>query len=191
MSRLAKILVPVTAAVAVAGLTAACGTQKLNVPESQASAHRGAVIFSERCAGCHTLSYAGTHGSASNVRTAQAINGPNFDSRCERPIDRVLYAIENGGFSGAYMPQNIVVGQDALDVAQFVATYAGRGAPKLVGVTQCVGRPIGTLPPGSGSTAVATTATSPTATTAASASTASSSTTTASSKSSSKKPAHK
>ena len=45
--------------------------------------------------------------------------------RCERPIDRVLYAIENGGFSGAYMPQNIVVGQDAIEVAKFVATYAG------------------------------------------------------------------
>ena len=51
--------------------------------------------------------------------------------RCERPVDRVLYAIENGGFSGAYMPQNVVVGQDAVDVAKFVATYAGREAPKL------------------------------------------------------------
>ena len=68
---------------------------------------------------------------------AQATSGPNFNMRCERPIDRVLYAIENGGFSGAYMPQNIVVGQDALDVAKFVATYAGRQAPKVTGVTPC------------------------------------------------------
>ena len=87
------------------------------------------MLFSQRCAGCHTLSYAATHGSAPNVRTAQANNGPNFNVRCERPVDRVLYAIENGGFSGAFMPQNIVVGQDARDVAQFVATYAGRQAP--------------------------------------------------------------
>jgi hypothetical protein len=40
----------------------------------------------------------------------------------------VLYAIENGGFSGAIMPQNIVVGQDAQEVAQFVAHYAGASA---------------------------------------------------------------
>ncbi len=74
----------------------------------------------QRCAGCHTLSYAATHGSAANPRTAEAINGPNFNVRCERPVERVLYAIENGGFSGAYMPQNIFVGQQARDVAAFV-----------------------------------------------------------------------
>ncbi len=108
--------------------------------------YHGAVLFSQRCSGCHTLNYAGTHGSAPNVRTAQAINGPNFNVRCERPITRVLYAIENGGFSGAYMPQNIVVGQDAADVAKFVSTYAGRLAPKLVGVTRCQQLSIGTLP---------------------------------------------
>jgi mono/diheme cytochrome c family protein len=170
MSGLAKILVAVSAAVALAALTAACGTQKISVPKSQANAYRGAVIFSERCAGCHTLSYAGTHGSAPNIRTAQAISGPNFDTRCERPITRVLYAIENGGFSGAYMPQNIVVGQDALDVAKFVATYAGRAAPKTIGLVQCVDKPIGTLPAGSGSTNVASTPASTTTTTAASAS---------------------
>ena len=92
--------------------------------------HSGAELFQQRCSGCHTLSYAAANGSASNIRTAQATSGPNFNQRCERPVDRVLYAIENGGFSGAYMPQNVVVGQDALDVAKFVATYAGRQAPE-------------------------------------------------------------
>ena len=91
------------------------------------------MLFSQRCSGCHTLSYAATHGSAPNVRTAQSNNGPNFDVRCERPVTRVLYAIENGGFSGAIMPQNIVVGQDARDVAEFVSKYAGRQAPKVAG----------------------------------------------------------
>ena len=43
----------------------------------------------------------------------------------------MLYAIENGGFSGAIMPQNVVVGQQAIDVAKFVATYAGRQAKAL------------------------------------------------------------
>ena len=94
------------------------------------------MLFNQRCAGCHTLSYAAANGSAPNIRTAQANSGPNFNQRCERPIDRVLYAIENGGFSGAYMPQNVVVGQDAIDVAKFVATYAGRQAPPI-GVINC------------------------------------------------------
>jgi hypothetical protein len=73
-------------------------------------------------------------------------NGPNFNVRCERPVDRVLYAIENGGFSGAIMPQNIVVGHDATVVAQFVAKYAGRQAPQLVGVVPCLSQSVGTLP---------------------------------------------
>ena len=129
MSRLAKILALGTAAIAVAAITAACGTQQIAVPKAEVQLHSGAVLFQQRCSGCHSLSYAAANGSAPNIRTAQAISGPNFNQRCERPVDRVLYAIENGGFSGAYMPQNVVVGQDALDVAKFVATYAGRQAP--------------------------------------------------------------
>ena len=113
------------------------------------------MLFSERCAGCHTMYAAGTHGSAPNIRTAAAISGPNFNVRCERPIDRVLYAIANGGFSGAYMPQNIVVGQDAVDVAKFVSTYAGAYAPKQIGLVNCNRRSVGTLPPGSGQATVA------------------------------------
>jgi hypothetical protein len=128
-------------------MTAACGTERISVPPSQVQLHRGAVLFSQRCSGCHTLSYAATHGSAANPRTATAISGPDFNVRCERPIDRVMYAIINGGFSGAYMPQNVVVGQDAIDVAKFVATYAGRAAPREPGTQPCDTKPVGTLPP--------------------------------------------
>ncbi len=149
MSRLAKILALGTAALAVAIAAAACGTQKIEVPKSQAQLRSGAVLFQQRCSGCHSLTYAASNGSAPNIRTAQATSGPNFNQRCERPVDRVLYAIENGGFSGAYMPQNVVVGQDALDVAKFVATYAGRQAPRQVGIINCQLRQLGTLPAGS------------------------------------------
>ena len=38
----------------------------------------------------------------------------------------MLYAIRNGGFSGAIMPANIVVGQDAEAVADFLSEYSGR-----------------------------------------------------------------
>jgi mono/diheme cytochrome c family protein len=149
MSRLAKILALGAAAIAVAAITAACGTQRIAVPKSQAQLRSGAELFQQRCSGCHSLSYAAANGSAPNIRTAQATSGPNFNQRCERPVERVLYAIENGGFSGAYMPQNIVVGQDALDVAKFVATYAGRQAPKEIGIVNCKQKPLGSLPAGS------------------------------------------
>jgi mono/diheme cytochrome c family protein len=149
MSRLAKILALGTAALAVAIVAAACGTQKIAVPQAETQLHSGAELFQQRCSGCHSLSYAAANGSAPNIRTAQATSGPNFHQRCERPVDRVLYAIENGGFSGAYMPQNVVVGQDAIDVAKFVATYAGRQAPREIGIINCKRRQIGTLAAGS------------------------------------------
>jgi hypothetical protein len=53
--------------------------------------------------------------------------GPNLDQRTETYAD-ALFAIQNGGFSGAIMPQNIVVGQEAEEVARFVAKYAGQDA---------------------------------------------------------------
>ena len=158
MIRPAKLLIVLAAA----GLTAACGQESVNVPPSRPSLHRGAELFNQRCAGCHTLSYAATHGSAANVHTAQYNNGPNFDERCERPLTRVLYAIENGGFSGAIMPQNIVVGQDAIDVAKFVATYSGRQAPKVPGVPDCQAKPIGTIPVLAATTTTTTTPTTST-----------------------------
>ncbi len=170
MSRPFRVLVIVCAMAAAAALIAACGTERITASKSDPNVHWGAVLFSQRCAGCHTLSYAATHGSAANVRTREITNGPNFDQRCERPITRVLYAIENGGFSGAIMPQNVVVGQDARDVAQFVATYAGRKAPLAPGVVACEKQPIGTLP-----APTATTASTSSSTTTSSSSTAASS----------------
>src|SRR5690242_8706462 len=110
-----KVILITSALAAAAFVAAGCGTQKLTASKSTPTTYTGAQLFSQRCAGCHTLSYAGTRGSASNPRSAEIVNGPNFNVRCERPATRVLYAIENGGFSGAIMPQNIVVGQQARD----------------------------------------------------------------------------
>jgi mono/diheme cytochrome c family protein len=128
----------------VAWLISACGTESIKVASND-PLRQGALLFNQRCSGCHTLSYAAANGSASNVRSAQYNNGPNFNIRCERPVDRVLYAIENGGFSGQIMPQNIVVGQDARVVAEFVATYAGRQAPVVPGSILCEKQPVGTI----------------------------------------------
>lgn len=118
-----KTAFAVVASVALAAVVTACGTQEITVPKDTVN-HRGAVLFQERCAGCHTLTVAGSNGSASNVRKALRTNGPNFNVRKES-YERVIYAIQNGGFSGAIMPQNIVTGADAKIVSQFVAKYAG------------------------------------------------------------------
>jgi mono/diheme cytochrome c family protein len=150
MNRLLRVIPLVVVLIATAMGVGACGTQKIHIPSSDPtykSDVAAAQIFNERCGGCHTLSYAGTRGSAANPRTAEAINGPNFNVTCMRPAIRVLYAIENGGFSGAYMPQNIVVGQQAREVAMFVSKFAGRQAVIQPGTTACSKQAIGTLPP--------------------------------------------
>ncbi len=112
-----------TAAAVVALALGACGTEGISVPESD-SAHAGAVLFAERCAGCHTLTPAGTQGTANRAIRSQ---GPNLDQRQETYKD-VIFAIRNGGFSGGIMPQNIVTGSDASKVAKFVSEYAGQSA---------------------------------------------------------------
>ncbi len=96
-------------------------------PDTQTAAGRGAVLFNERCSGCHTFDAAGAQGSKPDrdaTGTGERTNGPNFNERQETG-DSVLYAIRNGGFSGAIMPENLVVGEDAQAVAEFLAKYAG------------------------------------------------------------------
>jgi mono/diheme cytochrome c family protein len=103
-----------------------CG-EEIEVAESDPM-HEGAVLFSERCSGCHTLDAAGSRGSKpeGELEAGERTDGPNFNVR-EESKDDVLYAIRNGGFSGAIMPANIVVGEDADAVAEFVAEYSGSG----------------------------------------------------------------
>jgi mono/diheme cytochrome c family protein len=120
--RIVSVLGALAAIVPVAG----CGKQDVSVPAGD-STHAGAVLFAEHCSGCHTLSVTGSHGSATKVRDRERVDGPNFDQRKEQP-DQVLYAIRNGGFSGAIMPENIVVGRQAQQVAAFLAEYSGRKA---------------------------------------------------------------
>ncbi len=104
---------------------AACGFGEEGISVSKSSPdYKGAVAFSTHCSGCHTLGAAGTQGTGNRGQRTQ---GPNLDQRTETYQD-VLFAIQNGGFSGAIMPQNIVVGREAEDVARFVARYAGKEA---------------------------------------------------------------
>jgi mono/diheme cytochrome c family protein len=127
MNRSLRILL---STVAVAGATtaiAACGSEGIQLASSNPD-YKGAEIFANHCSGCHTLSVAGTQGSAYNVRTREYKDGPNFDQRKENVQD-VLYALRNGGFSSGPMPQDIVTGSSAQRVAEFVAKYSGDKVP--------------------------------------------------------------
>jgi mono/diheme cytochrome c family protein len=104
----------------------ACGEKGIELAKNDPN-YEGAEIFRENCAGCHTLSVAGTEGSATEVGSRELKDGPNFNERKEEKED-VLYAIRNGGFSSSPMPQNLVTGEEADKVAEFVAKYSGGSA---------------------------------------------------------------
>jgi mono/diheme cytochrome c family protein len=118
--------VSITALVAAAALgLCACGFGEQGIAVSKSDPnYNGAVLFATHCSGCHTLSAAGAQGTGNRGERTQ---GPNLNGRTETYED-ALFAIQNGGFSGAIMPQNIVVGQEAEAVARFVAKYAGAEA---------------------------------------------------------------
>jgi mono/diheme cytochrome c family protein len=119
--RVRPALITAISILAAIGL-AACGfgEEGVSVSENDPN-HEGAVLFATHCSGCHTLGAAGTQGTGNRGTRTQ---GPNLDQRIET-YDDAIFAIQNGGFSGAIMPANIVVGEEADAVARFVAEYAG------------------------------------------------------------------
>ncbi|MDQ2967379.1 MAG: c-type cytochrome [Actinomycetota bacterium] len=120
---------------AVALLLSACGT---GGPVNNAAANKenGRTMFQEKCAGCHTLSAAGS----------SAAIGPNLDASFAQArsegfkesaiLDIVHDQIKFPGqypvrqndpdFLKANMPANLVTGQNAIDVSAYVAANAGK-----------------------------------------------------------------
>lgn len=128
-----RVLVALTS-LAVVGAAVGCGEQTNDVkqPDAQitnipAQYRAGAKLFVERCSGCHNLGIVGAEGGALEVRDRERPDGPNFNVRREDKAS-ILYALRNGGFSGAIMPQDIVVGKEAEQVADFLAQYAGKSS---------------------------------------------------------------
>lgn len=124
-----KVAAKTLALLACAALLGACGSQGIQVAKTSPY-YRGAVLFRDHCAGCHTLGVVGAEGSATNISNRDKTNGPNFNFRKEN-VEQVLYAIRNGGFSGDIMPENVVVGENAQAVAAFLAKYSGLKAEKV------------------------------------------------------------
>jgi mono/diheme cytochrome c family protein len=124
-------LLALTALALTIAAAAGCGSEKgdvkqpgASVPTVAAEYQTGAKLFIERCSGCHNLDVVGAEGGSQKVRDRERVDGANFNVRKEDP-ESVLYAIRNGGFSGAIMPQDIVVGKEADQVAAFLSKYAG------------------------------------------------------------------
>ena len=117
---------PIVIACALASaLLVGCGGE-IKVPENEQTAHRGALLFYERCSGCHTFEAANAYGSKpeGQLQGGERTNGPNFNVRKVGKED-ALFAIRNGGFSGGIMPANVVTGDEAEAVATFLAKYSG------------------------------------------------------------------
>ncbi len=104
----------------------ACGSEDIGLAKSDPY-YKGAEIFAQRCSGCHSLKIAGAQGSSTSAKDKEITDGPNFNQRKESEAN-VLYALRNGGFSNKIMPQNLVTGSEAEEVARFLAKYAGADA---------------------------------------------------------------
>lgn len=85
-----------------------------NAAAPAASTGAGKQIFASKCGSCHTLSAAATNGGV----------GPNLD-QLKPDEQRVLAAIANGGTGGGVMPRGLVSGDQAKQVAAFVAQASG------------------------------------------------------------------
>src|SRR3954451_2635122 len=124
MDRRLRLATGLAALALCAGGVSACGSQEVSAPEWN-TPHPGPELFASHCGGCHTFSKAGTQGGATKTKDRERVDGPSFDARAET-VGQALYAIRNGGFSGAIMPENIVTGREAQLVAEFLAKCSGR-----------------------------------------------------------------
>ena len=89
-----------------------------NVSNLTKAEEHGRELFGQRCRNCHTLKAA----------NAVAQVGPNLDN-LRPPKNLVLDAIHNGRARGnGQMAADLVEGQDADDVAAFVAKAVGQSA---------------------------------------------------------------
>ena len=91
------------------------GVGALRTESMTASEERGKAIFRQTCASCHSL-------AAVNAR---GVTGPSLDQIGEVTPERIVNAIENGGTGQGLMPAGLLEGQEAQDVANYVAKVAG------------------------------------------------------------------
>ena len=106
-------------AAVIAAVSSRDSIPEANVTSLTEAEKHGRELFGARCANCHTLQAA----------NAIAAVGPNLDQlRPNRAV--VLDALENGRANGnGQMAADLYTGQDAEDVAAFVAKAVGADEP--------------------------------------------------------------
>jgi mono/diheme cytochrome c family protein len=140
-SRLRRTVIRLTTAVAVMLVAVGCAS---SIKHPTANLVSGKVMFQKNCGSCHTLAHANTSGTT----------GPNLDDAFRQDrIDGVKstsiqglidYWIRYPNTQGV-MPKGIVEGQDAQDVAAYVAAVAARPG-KDTGALATAGGVTGTTP---------------------------------------------
>jgi len=112
-------------------LAAGCGS----VGYSQGTGDRGKgkELFTQKCGSCHTLANAGTKGQI-GPNLDYAFLASRRDGLGESTIVQVVrgqiaYPITKTSTGAPGMPADLVEGQDAEDVASYVASVAGVGDP--------------------------------------------------------------
>ena len=108
--------IAVPALVIAGGEEKAGGTAALRSDEvANADVEEGKLLFQQTCKSCHGLAAVNANG----------VTGPNLDGIGKVTPGRIESAIKNGGTeNGARMPKGLLVGEDAADVAAFVAAVA-------------------------------------------------------------------
>jgi sulfite dehydrogenase len=124
---------------AVALLAAGCGTGGVASGAQRPDTNNGQKLFSQSCGSCHTLQAAGTVGTIGpNLDNAFAASRKQgyADSSIENVVlDQIrfgsgpiaTYTTGKKFTPQTQMPANLVKGQDAVDVAAYVASVAGQG----------------------------------------------------------------
>ena len=89
----------------------------------QATRERIGLAVAERRDDAYTLNQYARTARAAGLGLDEVARARDFESAEEK--EQVLYAIRNGGFSSGPIPQNIVVGEDAQAIADYIAKYSG------------------------------------------------------------------
>jgi cytochrome c551/c552 len=84
--------------------------------DESATVQKGKALFQESCAACHNL----------DALNARGVTGPDLDKIGKLTPARVLSAIKIGGTGQRRMPANLVLGDNAKAVADYVAAVAGK-----------------------------------------------------------------
>ena len=118
-----RIVLGVVLALATALLGAGCGTGGKADPTADTQA--GKALFTSKCAGCHTLGDAGATGTIGP--NLDAAFGPSRSQGFKQSTIQNVVLLQIRDASKP-MPENLVKGQDAQDVAAYVAAVAGTPA---------------------------------------------------------------